>query len=133
MDSAVAGIKAFGHRCKIIIKTDNELALTSLRDAVIQQLEHGAIPAGPPVHESESNGAIENGVKLFKGLLRVHLLALEKKIEGFIPSDHPVMSWLVECVSDVVTKYLQGNDGKPGTRGCLGNKSMRRVWSSARR
>ena len=68
--------------------------------------------SNPPPHESESNGSVENGVKLFKGMLRVHLLALERKLKGNIPSQHPVMTWLVECVADIVTKYMQGADGR---------------------
>ena len=31
-------------------------------------------------------------MKLFKGMLRVHLLALERKIDGHIPSAHPLMA-----------------------------------------
>ena len=64
------------------------------------------------MRESESNGSIENGVKLFKGLLRVHLGALEQKIGGYIATSHPIVSWLVEHVCDIITKYLQGSDGK---------------------
>ena len=93
---------------------DNEPALKALKDEVIKKLEHGVIPVAPPVKELQSNGAVENGVKLFKGMLKVHLLALERKIEGYIPSAHPVMVRLVEHVADVVTKYLQSSDSKTG-------------------
>ena len=78
------------------------------------RLSGGAIPVDPPAEESQSNGSVENGVKLFKGLLRVHLAALERKVEGYIPSEHPLMSWLVEHVADIITKYLRGNDGRTG-------------------
>ena len=50
-------------------------------------------------------------MKLFKGVLRVHLAALERKAGVLIPTDHPVMTWLVEHVSDVLSKYLLGADG----------------------
>ena len=55
---------------------------------------------------------MENGVKLFKGMLWMHLLPWERKLKGNIPSQHPVMTWLVECVVDIVTKYMQGADGR---------------------
>jgi hypothetical protein len=119
---AMEGIKAFGHTNKILVKVDNEPALKALRDEVIKLLEQQAIPVAPPAKESESNGAIENGVKLFKGLLRVHLQALERKIDGYIPSSHPVMAWLVEHVSDVITKYLQSSDGKTGYQRLFGKQ-----------
>ena len=54
---------------------------------------------------------IENGVRLFKGVLRVHLAALEKKVGVVFPSEHPVTAWLVEHASDVLSKYLVGSDG----------------------
>ena len=55
---------------------------------------------------------MENGVKLLKGLLRVHVLSLERKLGHRVPSKHPMMSWLVEHVADVATKYLRGIDGR---------------------
>jgi len=65
-------------------------------------------------YEHESNGSIENGVRAFKGLFRVHLLALDRKLGTQIPIDHPIVAWLVEFVGDVLTKYLVGLDGKTG-------------------
>jgi hypothetical protein len=53
-------------------------------------------------------------------MLRVHLLSLEKKLDGHIPSSHPVMAWLAERIGDVVTKYLQGADGKTAYRRLVG-------------
>ena len=111
-DKAADMVKGFGHQGKILMKVDNERALVALRKEVISRLGCDVIPVKPPEGESQSNGGVENGVKLFKGVLRVHLLALEKKLEAHIPSAHPIMTWLVEFVSDVITKYLQGSDGK---------------------
>ena len=111
---ATEGIVKLGHKGKILIKNDNEPALITLRDAVIAALPEGAIPIPTPPRESESNGVVENGVKLFKGMLRVHLGALEHKLGGRIPSDHPVFAWLVGHIGDVITKHLQGRDGKTG-------------------
>ena len=75
-------------------------------------MDGGGLAAQPVVHEHESNGSVENGVKIIKGLFRVHLIALEKKISSHIPIDHPILSWLVEFIGDILTKYLQGADGK---------------------
>jgi hypothetical protein len=66
------------------------------------------------VGESASNGIIEGAVKTVKGVLRVHLLALERKIGATFPAGHPVLTWLVEHVSDVINKYMVGLDGKTG-------------------
>ena len=92
------------------------------------RLENGVIPVKPPEHESQSNGSVENGMKLFKGMLRVHLSALERKLGGAkIPSSHPVIAWLVEHVADVTTKYLQGGETeKHAIKDCLGKMFTRR-------
>jgi hypothetical protein len=119
---ATEGIKSFGHTDKILLKVDNEAALLALRDEVIRLLGQQAVPVAPPANESESSGAVENGVKIFKGLLRVHLMALERKLDGYIPSAHPLMTWLVEHVSDLLTKCLQGSDGKIGYGRLFGKK-----------
>ena len=112
VDRAVAGIRELGYRGKVLIRTDGEPALVALRNAVIAALPEGATPIETPVGESSSNGGIEGAVKIFKGLLRVHLAALERKIGAKFPSDHPVLTWLVEHVGDVVSKYMVGVDGK---------------------
>ena len=39
IDQAVENIKRLGHTGKVIVKTDNEPALLSLRDGVLQRLE----------------------------------------------------------------------------------------------
>ena len=95
-----------------LIKTDSEPVILSFREEMMRRLEVGAIPVESASHESESNGSVENGVKLCQGMLRVHSLALERKLKGNIPSQHPVMTWLVECVADIVTKYMLGVDGR---------------------
>jgi hypothetical protein len=53
-------------------------------------------------------------VKVFRGFLRVHLGALERKTGSKVPSKHPLITWLVEHAADVVTKYLQASDGRTG-------------------
>ena len=54
--------------------------MEALREAVMARLGEGAVPQGPPAGESQPNGVVENGVKLLKGLIRMHVLALERKL-----------------------------------------------------
>ena len=77
MSRAVEGVHELGHRGPVVVKIDNESALLALREAIMAELHEGAIPVQPVPGESESNGVTESGVRLFKGLLRVHLAALE--------------------------------------------------------
>jgi hypothetical protein len=112
VDRAVAGIRELGYRGRVLIRCDGEPALVALRNAITAALPDGATPLTTPVGESSSNGGIEGAVKIFKGVLRVHLAALERKIGARFPSNHPAVTWLVEHVGDVITKYMIGVDGK---------------------
>ena len=112
VDRVVECIRRFGASGRFILKVDNEEALLCLRDRVAEALPQGAVPQGPAPRESASNGVIEVGVKTVKGMTRVHLLALEAKLNGFIPSSHPLMSWLLDFVGDCLSKNLTGSDGK---------------------
>jgi hypothetical protein len=114
VDRAVAGVRELGYRGRVLIRCDGEAALVALRNAITAALPEGATPIVTPVGESQSNGGIEGAVKIVKGLLRVHLAALERRIGGRFPSGHPVLTWLVEHVSDIVSKYMVGLDGKTG-------------------
>ncbi len=114
VNRAVAGIQQLGYRGRVLIRTDGEGALKALRNAITAALPDGATPISTPVGESASNGIIEGAVKIVKGLLRVHLLALERKIGATFPAKHPVLAWLVEHVSDIISKYMVGLDGKTG-------------------
>jgi hypothetical protein len=114
VDRAVAGVRELGYRGRVLIRCDGEPALKALRDAIVKGLPDGATPITTPVGESQSNGGIEVAVRTVKGLLRVHLAALERKIGAKFPSGHPVLTWLVEHVSDLICKYMVGVDGKTG-------------------
>ena len=88
---AVDGIRDLGLGSqRAFIKVDNERPLISLRDEVIRQSQAALLPVEIPTYDHQANGSTENGVKLFKGVLRVHLMALEDRLGGRIPSHHPI-------------------------------------------
>ena len=123
VDRAVAGVNSLGYRGRVLIRCDGEAALGALRNAITKAMPDGATPVVTPVGESQSNGGIEQAVRTVKGLLRVHLMALEAKISGRFPSEHPVLTWLVEHVSDIVSKHMVGLDGKTGYERLYGRPS----------
>ena len=61
-------------------------------------------------------------------MLRVTLLAMERKLKGNIPSQHPVMTSLVECVADIVTSTCRVRMVGEATRGCLASRCTKKVW-----
>ena len=111
---ATDGLRGFGlpESQKIVLKTDGEEAIVALRGRVAALWPAGAQVQTSPPHEHEANGVIESGVRLGKGLLRVHLLALEGRLRGRLPCSHPAFAWLVSHSSAVLTKNLVGKDGR---------------------
>ena len=70
------------------------------------------VPEQPPAYGPQSNGAIECGVRQFKGMLRTLSLALESRIGARIPVTHPAMWWFVEHTTELMAKHLVGKDGR---------------------
>ena len=86
------GMIEAGVRAPCIVKSDGEASIRALREELLQRAGEGAVPQESPAGESESNGAVEIGIKHVKGLIRVHVLALEAKLGCRIPVAHPAMA-----------------------------------------
>ena len=114
-----------GIRPPCVLKCDGEASVEALREAVMVRMGEGAVPQGPPAGESQSNGVVENGVQMLKGLIRVHVLALERKLGVRFPADHPILAWIVEAVADMATKHLRGHDGRTGYERLFGKAPPR--------
>ena len=93
------------------------------RKALVHMLEKAFAKAGrelnlevvAPEHssvgESASNGYAERGVQLFEDLLRTWKLAVEIRLGKDLPIQHPLITWLVEHVANLMNKYAIGHDG----------------------
>ena len=86
------GVRRIGHRDIVIVKTDNELAVLALRTFVLSILGIRAREVEPQPHESQSIGAIEKVFKIIKGVLRVNILAFERKLGHRVPSKPPLVA-----------------------------------------
>eukprot|EP00969_Alexandrium_andersonii_P219202 9681161-Alexandrium_andersonii.AAC.1 len=52
------------------------------------------------------------------------MLALQARIQGEVPVDHPAMLWLIEHAGELLTKHLVGHRGRAGFK-CLFGKPSR--------
>eukprot|EP00974_Lingulodinium_polyedra_P002689 252826-Lingulodinium_polyedra.AAC.1 len=91
------GIHEVGIRPPCIFKCDNEPSIKAFREEIMRRFGDGSIPQGPPTGESQSNGAVENVVKLAKGLIRAHVLAPGRKLGVTIPIEHAKLPWIIEA------------------------------------
>ena len=57
-------------RKELIMKCDQEPAITALREMVIAQSKYGVAVEESPVGESQSNGYVENAIRQMQGQIR---------------------------------------------------------------
>ena len=119
---------------KVILKTDGERAivrllkesLKSIKTTLADQVDQASFE-NPPTYDPRSNGSVENAVKLVKGMLRSCKSGLEARINGKIPDDHPVMTWLVEHVAWILTIRPNSEDGKTPFQRVRGRPFLKRA------
>ena len=63
-----------------------------------------AVPETSSPGEPQSNGAAERSIQLVEDLSRTLKLCLEDRIGAKIPSNHPVLEWLVLYTGTLLTK-----------------------------
>ena len=112
----VEDVSWLGHT-ELMLKGDNEPALQAL---IARSLEVIRVKAGhvdkinterPPAYDSQSNGAIEVGVMLIRGLFRTLRLCLEARIGKRIPAGHAMIPWLLEHTCFLLNIKSRGSDG----------------------
>ena len=114
VDETVRSLKQIGHS-KFIFKTDNEPALLDLKDVVVKRMRQDGfevIPEHPPVGESQSNGVVERSVQSCGAMTRVHKAMVEESYGLELPSERPLLPWLVMHVGSVLTRFEYSTDGK---------------------
>jgi hypothetical protein len=100
---------------RVIVKSDNEVALVSLvRDALrVLRVEcEGVGEEHSAKYDSQSNGQAENAIRNVRGIFRTMRLCLEARIGKVIELDHPVLSWMLEHAAFVYTAIHKGQEGK---------------------
>ena len=87
----------------------------------------GAVRENSAVGESQSNGKAEAAVQCVQDQIRVMKAALESRILEIIPSQHPVMKWLVEYAAVVLNKYSINLSGHTAYHNLHGKKVSERL------
>ena len=115
VDAVVDCVQWLGYS-RVVLKSDNEPAIVVLLQESLRQLKvHGldqVMAENSPEYDPQANGNAEVGVKLLKGMFRTHRSCLEERIGFRIPAKHPIMTWLVRHVGDIMNWTVKGHDGK---------------------
>ena len=98
---------------KIIVKNDQEPAIKSVIDMVVQRrVNVETLLEESPKGSSQSNGASEIAVQQAQGRIRSMRLALEQNYNTKIPIDHPIIAWMCVHAGFCHNRFQMGHDGR---------------------
>lgn len=107
-----------------LVANDSTLGLAN----ATKDVAPAAVPETSSPGEYQSNGAAERSIQLAEDLSRTLELCLEGKVSAQIPSNHPVLGWLVMYKGTLLTKCrVSGDDQMTGYRRLHGEASRERV------
>ena len=106
-------IESMGIR-RMIFKTDQEPAITALRERIIEALgkKVEVIEEESPVGDHQANGEIENAIKELEKQIRVLKDSVERKSQLVIKDDHPIMAWIPQHAGFLLSRFQVSSDGK---------------------
>ena len=106
-------INELGHgNADIIIKSDNEPVLNTIRQQVAAARNAATRGEHSPVGSSQSNGSIENAVKKLEGQIRSIRLSIESRYNCKLPINHFMTYWIANHAAFCINRFEIGSDGK---------------------
>ena len=94
------------------MKCDGEASAKALREAVAKATGGRVVPEEPAKGESQSNGAVEVGVRIVREFVRVFKQQMDDNLGQKTATDSPILKWLIRWAAMVTSRYLAGVDGK---------------------
>ena len=115
---------------RIIIKNDQEPAITDLKAELARQRKAVTAPEESRVGDSNSNATIEVAVQEVENIVRALRSRLESGVKSKIPLDHPIVTWLIRHAAANITRFKVRSIGKTAfqlMKGFKGKNARRRV------
>ncbi len=112
---AAADIEWLGHT-KIVIKIDNGRAIVALKHRVAKipqkwkSMDNVQVES-PAAYESQSDGGIEVGIKIVRGLLRALKLCLGSRLGKYVSTGHALVPWLLQHTCTLLNANSRGPVG----------------------
>ena len=103
-------IRRFGHRKKLLLRSDGEPAVKDLLEKVADYRTPETVIEQSPVEDSRANGLVERAVQAVEKQVRVIKMATEEQVGKFSVM-HPAFPWLVVHSADVLNKFQVQKDG----------------------
>ena len=103
-------LRKFGHRKKVLIRTDGEHAIRDLAEKVADLRAPETVLEHTPKGDSRANGRVERAVQTIEKQVRVMKMSTEELV-GKFGVKHRAFPWLVVHAADVLNKYQVQADG----------------------
>ena len=109
----VREVKLSGYS-RMILKSDQEPSILALLEAVKRELGEACeiVPEQSPVGEHQSNGQVENAIRIVQAQVRTMRIGLQSRYRRRIKADHPIMPWLIHHAAFVINICSVGEDGR---------------------
>jgi thiol-disulfide isomerase/thioredoxin len=101
---------------RVVLKSDQEPAIKKLKAAVRREYSLEIPEEQSAVGDSQSNGEVEIAIQVIEGQIRTLKCQLEHRLGSEMPSDHPLLPWLVRHAGATISRYQKGSDGLTGYR-----------------
>ena len=113
--------------CRIAIKSDQENAIKSLREAIALRRSAPTAIIESPVRESKSNGQVEKAIQRWQGQYRTLRLSLQDKLGKSVPVKGRISAWLVQWSAVILNRYWVGSRGRTAFQLVNGHQCKRPV------
>ena len=108
-------VEAWGYgSTSIVLFSDNEPAILSLKRAVMARRDKETILMETIEGDSQANGVAERAVRTLEGQIRTMKAALEDKLGKNIEKEHPLWQWMVQWAGVSWNRYAVGKNGRTG-------------------
>ena len=124
--AVVGDVDSLGYK-RILLKSDQQPSIKVLQQHVKEVWTGEVVKQNSPVASSQSNGRAEKAIRDLEGHLRTLKLALDSRLGACVPTDAPVILWLVEHSADFISRFRVGRDGKTARERIIGKQDLPNV------
>lgn len=104
-------LKTLGYK-RLVLKSDPEPAIQSLKEAIIRERPDDIMFEDPPVYSHQSNGLVERTISKVQGQVRTMRSALESRVKARVRRSWDIVPWLVRHAAATLSRSNVGEDGE---------------------
>ena len=119
----VEDVDSLGYK-RVMMKSDQEKSIKALQRRVKEAWTGEIVMMNSPVASSQSNGSAEKAVLDMEAMVRTLKIAVDARAGECLPTELPIILWLIEHAADVITRFRLGRDGKTARERIIGKQDI---------